>query len=599
MKNKSYTKIDKNIDNYLNTNNLRPGPPARLVNRILDGMHDTEVASQKINYFSFTFPITRFLPWTELTGIKISEDYGSNTSFFLEFLNNKQLILKAYNDIPLYYFGNLMCNVYSITTPEYRLIEYSDDEFNSMISNLERCSIGNKKIHNKIIYEVKSKPFVIVYNYYPSLTLFDFGKNRSKILLNEKNFKSRELMIKIGEILTLDIFLNNNNRLPFVWLNNGNPNNILFKINLDMLPPNCDFKNSNYIDIYINDIFTIDTLPYILDPLDKVLLKNLGEYLNSLNEFFKLLCFEFKSIVINGKDLDTFTFHCFDKLISLFKNSTGYTLSTINLFHISMGMLIMINNIIKIDLDPIETLINYIQTESIGRDYADDYVTSANSIKLDYFKYLLDFFKQIKDDNDQIFDWIDNTTFGLYEINEDGKTIVDKIIENQKKLKVVKSDLNELNKSKVQSEMNKVIEFNEQKVPEDFFNYNKNDMKKFGNDVHNGVYDVFDIDNDLVLEYKDRVYNKIEDQPPEPIIEPKEEVELPPQVKKLEVENLDNRDPHTVLTMEQLTNKIKKKELYDTLQMKKNLNPNEGEYLENKINEVNSNFEEEVEKEQK
>ena len=406
-------------------------------------------------------------------------------------------------------------------------------------------------------------------------------------------------MIKIGEILTLDIFLNNNNRLPFVWLNNGNPNNILFKINLDMLPPNCDFKNSNYIDIYINDIFTIDTLPYILDPLDKVLLKNLGEYLNSLNEFFKLLCFEFKSIVINGKDLDTFTFHSFDKLISLFKNSTGYTLSTINLFHISMGMLIMINNIIKIDLDPIETLINYIQTESIGRDYADDYVTSANSIKLDYFKYLLDFFKQIKDDNDQIFDWIDNTTFGLYEINEDGKTIVDKIIENQKKLKVVKSDLNELNKSKVQSEINKVIEFNEQKVPEDFFNYNKNDMKKFGNDVHNGVYDVFDIDNDLVLEYKDRVYNKIEDQPPEPIIEPKEEVELPPQVKKLEVENLDNRDPHTVLTMEQLTNKIKKKELYDTLQMKKNLNPNEGEYLENKINEVNSNFEEEVEKEQK
>ena len=83
MKNKSYTKIDKNIDNYLNTNNLRPGPPARLVNRILDGMHDTEVASQKINYFSFTFQITRFLPWTELTGIKISDDYGSNTSFFL------------------------------------------------------------------------------------------------------------------------------------------------------------------------------------------------------------------------------------------------------------------------------------------------------------------------------------------------------------------------------------------------------------------------------------------------------------------------------------------------------------------------------------
>ena len=123
MKNKNYTKTDHNIDTYLNTNNLRPGPPARLVNRILEGMHDeTDPKSQKINFFSFTHLMTRFLPWSELTGIKISEDYGSNISFFLEFLNNKQIILKAYNDVPLYYFGNLMCNLFSIKTQEFRLI---------------------------------------------------------------------------------------------------------------------------------------------------------------------------------------------------------------------------------------------------------------------------------------------------------------------------------------------------------------------------------------------------------------------------------------------------------------------------------------------
>jgi hypothetical protein len=110
-------------------------------------------------------------------------------------------------------------------------------------------------------------------------------------------------------------------------------------------------------------------------------------------------------------------------------------------------------------------------------------------------------------------------------------------------------------------------------------------MKKFSNDVHNGVFDNYDIDNDMemVMEYKERVYKQIEDQPPEPIIEPKEEVE-PPQVKVPEVKNLD---PHTVLTMEQLTNKIKNEELIDTLNMKKDFNPKEGNYLENKIKEVN------------
>jgi hypothetical protein len=263
-----------------------------------------------------------------------------------------------------------------------------------------------------------------------------------------------------------------------------------------------------------------------------------------------------------------------------------------------MGMLIMINNIIKVDLDPIENLINYVQKEAIGRDYADSYVQSANSIKLDYFRYLLDFFKRIKDDNDQIFEWLDNTTFGLYEINEDGNEIANRILENQRKLKCNKVEESELNKSKEQSDIKKSIEFKEQQVPEDFFNYNKNDMKKFENDVHGGIYDLYEIDNDFVFEYKDRIYNKIEDQPPEPIIEPKEEVELPQPEKKPEVK-IPEVDPHTVLTMEQLTNKIKKKELYDTLQMKKNLNPVEGEYLENKINEFNSNFMEEVENDKK
>ena len=52
--------------------------------------------------------------------------------------------------------------------------------------------------------------------------------------------------------------------------------------------------------------------------------------------------YEFKSIYIYGKDLESFQFHAFDKLIAVFKNSTNYNLSPENLFHIAMGILIKI-----------------------------------------------------------------------------------------------------------------------------------------------------------------------------------------------------------------------------------------------------------------
>ena len=51
-----YTILDKKIDKYLGTRNLRPGPLARLVNRIMDGKDNTESSmSHRINYFSFSF----------------------------------------------------------------------------------------------------------------------------------------------------------------------------------------------------------------------------------------------------------------------------------------------------------------------------------------------------------------------------------------------------------------------------------------------------------------------------------------------------------------------------------------------------------------
>ena len=630
--------MDKKIDAYLGTRNLRPGPPARLINKILEGADKTDpTEAQRINFSSFSTKVERNIPWNELSAVKMNV-YGSEPAFFLEFLNSKLLILKIPPELPLYYFGSIITKGLGVKTPNSRILEYMDPEFPIMMDNLERASHADPGINNKIIHEVKTRPFVIIYEYIPSLSLFELGENRSHILLRDKNFKSRELMINIGKILGLDIFLNNSKRLPFVWLNNGDPNNIVFKVIMSLLTPGTDFKDHKIIEIFLEDVYCLDTFPCILDPNDKVMLRNLGDYLNSLGEFFKLMCYEFKSICIYGKDIESFQFHSFDKLIAMFKNSTNYTLSPENLFHIAMGILIMINTILDIDMESFEKLIKYCSKDAISKDWANNFKEYAQTIKTEYFVYMMDFFKKIKDDNDQIFSWIEEITFGIYQAKPQEEII--KLLKRHKKyrydyeeLKKKKEDEESSNITKSKSKKNKKSEDEKTEKTEksqkddnskamilerdgfgpvgpqhkgkknirDFFNFNKDDNLIFKNDVHNGVYEIADITGDMIMGMKDRTYKEIYERPPEPTdIEegkgkkPGGDEEEPQKIFK--PSNNDYNPDHQVYTTEQLRNKIQKEELYDMLQKKKNFNKEEGDYLQKKIDQVDPGFEKRIAK---
>ena len=104
----------------------------------------------------------------------------------------------------------------------------------------------------------------------------------------------------------------------------------------------------------------------------------------------------------------------------------------------------------------------------------------------------------------------------------------------------------------------------------------------------------------MVMGMKDRVYNSIYEKPPQPTdIEDDDKNkkvidELEPQ-KMFKPYNDYNPD-HQVLSMEQLKNKIQKEELYDMLQKKKNYNKEEGDYLQEKIDQVDPGFEKRIAK---
>lgn len=72
--NKNYTKLDKSIDKYLGTSNLRPGPQERILNRQRyleptfkepDGPSMNNIKKTNIDYFAYSLEIKTGINWSE------------------------------------------------------------------------------------------------------------------------------------------------------------------------------------------------------------------------------------------------------------------------------------------------------------------------------------------------------------------------------------------------------------------------------------------------------------------------------------------------------------------------------------------------------
>jgi hypothetical protein len=522
---------------------------------------------------------------------------------------DKICILKGCIDLPQLYFGTLFSRAMNLDTPDCRVIEYNDPEFNEIFLNLERCAIGDPVISNKINYDIKDRPFLILFEYVPSLTLFNFGINRSQLLFRKSNPNSRKLFIQIGKILAIDMFLNNHDRLPWLWDNPGNANNILFKINLDLIPPGCDFKDHKYLDIILESVVMIDTKPICLNPEDKFQLKHLAEYINTLSEVLREFFYEMKNVMIYGKDVDAFEFKCFNTILDFFNNSTGYILEGMNLFHVSLGFLIMLNDLLKLDLSDIEKLIQFVQNRVIIKDWADVFKSNAKLLNINYFKYILSFLHQLRDENEEIFKFVEECTADYYGVDFRGNLnkvlneqqlmkfgtlhydyIKDVVVENVK----IEGEYIEIKPPVQLIPDNRETVYDEKGNPlndpvkrYDHFNFLETDVDKFKfmNDVHNGLYDVMPLDSDMIFEVKAREFNKA------PVSDGGEmKFVTDNSLVKRSGTNLQQDDPYKKYTMDELKDKIKEDELKDTFKLKRKFNPDEAKYLEDKIGAVDQNF---------
>ncbi|KAI3651947.1 hypothetical protein MP228_003250 [Amoeboaphelidium protococcarum] len=137
---------------------------------------------------------------------------GSVGVFFVQ-LNCGSFVLKPgahslYDEVT----ASLISLLFQVPTPRFVLLRTADESTDHLITCIA------KQDKNMVTMRLSEYLYVLAMEYVPGCGVQEL-KN-----LSIKNYD--EMITSLGKILALDVMLNNGDRIPFIWENQGNPGNM-------------------------------------------------------------------------------------------------------------------------------------------------------------------------------------------------------------------------------------------------------------------------------------------------------------------------------------------------------------------------------------
>jgi len=132
------------------------------------------------------------------------------------------VVVKGATSIVQQLFATEMSFWFGLKSPKVRMVEYTQREYENITENLIRVSSTVDKI--KLEKEL-NRSFFMVMEFVPGRRLEELPKEMLDIVMRD-----REVLQDIGRLILFDLFTNNSDRLPCIWKNEGNLDNVLVAI---------------------------------------------------------------------------------------------------------------------------------------------------------------------------------------------------------------------------------------------------------------------------------------------------------------------------------------------------------------------------------
>jgi hypothetical protein len=300
-------------------------------------------------------------------------------------------------------FTACVMEILNVHTQKYRLVQFTQGEFKQIIDNMQRVAIGDRFLENAILREL-DRPFLVVLQYLPATYFLQIGKNEAKEFFAQDRKMGFRRCREIGEIIAVDILLNNDERVPVIWDSDGNPSGFLLSLDLgaDSLssPDSPPFSNVFAIDNNLKTLQNEDSdYPTV-------------QYQEKVERYIRATVRDLDD-ALAGRAFSLLSLSSLEPIVSFFSKSCGYTLDNYQQFQILKGMMGTFKEISEMDNVELEDIFLELKT-SVDEDWMDVWTRGLESIPLSQIFSIKSVISKVVESNESSFKWV----FQMYKIDD-------------------------------------------------------------------------------------------------------------------------------------------------------------------------------------
>jgi hypothetical protein len=183
--------------------------------------------------FDFSWPPAHdihAIDWKTATGVQRS----SSGSEGVWFVSTKQgsVVVCSKSTIAIDMFSSNLSRRFGLNGPRMRCVRQQDEEgkliFSTLLELDKQRNVGEHSVHLGL-----NKTYLQVMEYVQSVELGSMTYEQAVTIfgpLGALSKQGKQLLFEMGEMIGFDALINNSDRLPFVWQNNGNAANVLLAL---------------------------------------------------------------------------------------------------------------------------------------------------------------------------------------------------------------------------------------------------------------------------------------------------------------------------------------------------------------------------------
>eukprot|EP00742_Colponemidia_sp_Colp-10_P004946 GILJ01005284.1.p1 GENE.GILJ01005284.1~~GILJ01005284.1.p1 ORF type:complete len:487 (+),score=48.20 GILJ01005284.1:31-1491(+) len=216
------------------------------------------------------------LNWDKVCAISASPE-GSGGVFFVDFQESGIVVLKSSATVAQEIYAVKLQQLLGIPCPDFRMIRFTEEEFTAARTKLLEMTQSDGALNIKISRAL-DRPFWVVMEYISGKSLEEFGQKCVNQCFNIADPSGVKRLNQFGRLIMFDAAVNNFDRVPVIWNNEGNARNIMLGVESGPEPGN----EQRFTNLYAIDSRVVSISLSTVAGKD-----NMARYLNSVECFLK------------------------------------------------------------------------------------------------------------------------------------------------------------------------------------------------------------------------------------------------------------------------------------------------------------------------